>query len=458
MVETNIEAKPTTIHPALDFTSEHAYVGQIVRERRFQSLQIICDIRSILNFTDVNGEVSNVNLKCVNFKMEQRWSSEGIDGFLNGKEPIKPSQLFARLRKLFRGYIELSDERLYDFLTLWSIGTYFHWLFNAYPYVYVGGISGTGKTKLLTLCSLICFNSVSSGAISTASLFRLIQSTKCSVFLDESDALSNRFGAFEVRNLLLCGYKKGQRIYRAKRTDEGTFEAECFEVYSPKMLANIEGLEAVLSSRCIEIIMQRGSNRNITNREVIIDYPIWQQIRDTIYPFMMKNWKEVKRTYLDLQNDTVLQSRNWELWKPIMALAKFLGDVVLLEHIIDLAIEKAVESQLNTFELSELVLIETLLSIVDHDGFYKLKDIKCEMVKHLDDFEYLSFRHAGSLLRKLGFSKTKRIGSGYQYYLTVSKVTSLAQILVISEHSERSEHPGQQDTKTKQELVTEVVA
>jgi len=80
--------------------------------------------------------------------------------------------------------MELQDEKLYDFLTLWNIGTYFFPLFNSYPYVYVGGIKDSGKTKLLTLCSCIAFNSIFSGNMSQAVLYRLIQDARCCLFID----------------------------------------------------------------------------------------------------------------------------------------------------------------------------------------------------------------------------------------------------------------------------------
>ena len=450
------ETNSTRIHPALDFTAKHAYVGQRMHDRhshRSNSLFIISDSKSILDFTDTTREIRNISLQCADFKMKQRWSSEGIESFVNGAEPVEPTQLFTRIRELFRAYIELSDQRLYDFLALWSIGTYFHWLFNAYPYVYVGGISGSGKTKLLTLCSLICFNSMSSGAPTCASLFRLIQSTRCSVFLDESEVLSNRYTAADIRNLLLCGYKKGQPVYRIERTDEWDFEPGSFEIYSPKMLVNIEGLETVLGSRCIDIIMQRGSNRGITARSVEIDYPIWQQVRDMVYPFLMKNWKAVKQKYAELQNDNILQNRDWELWRPILSLAQFFDNTILFQSIRALAIEKAAETQYTTSELWEVVIVETLLSMVDHDDFYKLADIKLEMIGNLEDHEYLTSRHVGNLLKRLGFTQSRRVGSGYQYFLQVSRVKALARSLGVSEGSEHSECSGEQGT---QEIHTSV--
>jgi hypothetical protein len=440
--ESNIEANPTTIHPALDFSPQHAYIGQKMHSRKFPGrpiLYIVTDNRSIMEFREITSGIRNIRLQYIDFNMEQRWSWEGIDSFVNGSEPVGPFQLFTRIKELFKAYIELSDKRLYDFLALWSIGTYFYWLFNSYPYVYVGGISGSGKTKLLTLCSQICFNSVLTADVSSACLFRLIQGTKCSVFMDESEALSNWYGRSDLRSLLLSGYKKGQKVYRSRRIADGNFESESFEVYSPKMFVNIEGLEHVLGSRCINIIMQRGSSRKITAREAVIDYPIWQQIRDMIYPFLMKNWKAVRQAYNELENDTSLQNRDWELWKPILSLALFFDNTTLFQGIKALAVEKAAETQSVSSDLYEVVLVETLLSLVDNDGYYKLADIKREMVNNLEDHDYLSSRQIGNLLRRLGFTKTRRMGSGYQYLLQVSRVRELVQSLEISEGSEVSE-------------------
>jgi hypothetical protein len=447
------ETRPNIIHPALDFTNEHAYVGQKM-QRSFSYgsniLHIITDSRNIIGFRDVTDEIRNVRLRYIDFNMEQRWSWEGIDGFVNGAEPVEPAKLFVRIKEIFRAYIELCDQRLYDFLTLWSIGTYFYWLFNTYPYVYVGGISGSGKTKLLTLCSSICFNSISGADVSSACLFRLIQSSKCSVFIDESEVLSNIYSRSDFRALLLSGYKKGLKVYRNRRTADGNFEPESFELYSPKMLVNIEGLESVLGSRCINIIMQRGFNRKITAREVVIDYPIWQQIRDVIYPFLMKNWKAVRQAYNELENDTTLQNRDWELWKPILSIAHFFDSTTLFQDIKALAVEKAAESQSASSDLYEVVLVEALLSLVDNDGYYKVADIKREMVNNLEDHDYLSSRQIGNLLRRLGFIQSRRMGSGYQYFLQVSRVRTLAQSLGISEGSECSEGTGGQGTQNNQ--------
>jgi predicted RNA binding protein YcfA (HicA-like mRNA interferase family) len=167
----------------------------------------------------------------------------------------------------------------------------------------------------------------------------------------------------------------------------------------------------------------------------------------------MKNWKAVRQAYNELENDTTLQNRDWELWKPILSLAHFFDNTTLFQDIKALAIEQAAERQCTGSEIYEIVLVETLLSLVDNDGYYKLADIKHEMVENLEDNGYLSSRQIGNLLRRLGFTHSRRMGSGYQYFLQVSRVRTLAHNLGISVGSEGSECSGEQGTQTVHDSV-----
>lgn len=447
MSEPNLDGMSTErIHPALDFISDHAYVGQLLPCRepdgdQEKLLYLVRDDRAIIACVENILEENGLNVIFPSFSFELRWSLDGIRRFIEREEAVEPAQLFEIVKESLKTYIELPDERLYDFLALWIIGTYFFPLFNSYPYVYVGGIRESGKTKLLTLCHCIAFNSIFSGNMSTACVYRLVQDTRCSLFIDETEMLSTRYRASAFRNILLNGYKKGQRTYRNRRTPEGNFVPQSFEVYGPKMLANIEGLEDVLGSRCVTIIMKRGLNSEITNKEIDISDPLWQQVRDLFYPFLMKNWRDIRRIYSELQNDTSLLNRNWELWKPIFVLAKFFdhSNNGLYEEMKSLALEKTAESQRENSDSHEAVLVEVLLSVVDEDNFYKLSEIRVEMADRFDDGGWLSERYIGQLLRRLGFSNRRRVATGTEYFLRVSEVKDLAVRLGISVDSEVSE-------------------
>jgi hypothetical protein len=457
------ETQSDKIHPALDFIADHAYIGQVLpcgepdRDQK-NMLYLIRDDRVTIPCKEDTLEQNGISLLFTDFILEPRWSLDGIRKFIQGEEAVEPSRLFDKIKELFKTYIELPNGRLYDFLTLWSIGTYFFPLFNSYPYVYVGGIRESGKTKLLTLCQCIGFNSIFSGNMSTACVYRLIQNGRCSLFIDETEKLSTRYKAQEFRNILLSGYKKGQKTYRNRKTLEGNFVPEPFEVYGPKMLANIEGLEDVLKSRCITITMQRGLNGEVTNREVNISDSTWQQVRDMVYPFLMKNWKGIRQTYYELENDIGLLNRDWELWKPIITLAKFFNndDNGLYEKMKGLAVDKIAESQRDNLDSHEIILVEALLSAVDEDGFYKLSNIKKLMADRFDYGEWINERYVGKLLRRLGFTNKRRVGIGTEYFLSVSGVRDCARRLgvdVVSEVSECGEGTGEQGTQTVHDIV-----
>jgi len=438
------------IHPAIDFTENHAYVGQMVPESKTKrSLFLIRDDGKISLGTEF--ELQNIEFEqvCSRLELGKRWSYQSIIRFSKGEAPaIEKTQILSQVREQLSKYIELRDERLYDFLALWSIGTYFFPIFNSYPYVYVGGVSQSGKSKLLTLCSCICFNSILSATMSTAILYRIIQAGRCSLFIDEAGNLHDQNRAVDFRNLLYSGYRKGAKALRCSRNTDKNFVPDSFEVYGPKMLANIEGLEEVLESRCIEIIMRRGTS-SIASTEIDMKDPVWQQIRDMIYTFLMQNWKAIKKIYSEMENDAVLKLRDWENWKPILSLAKFFDKDILYPKVRALAIEKVTQKQNAGSELHEYVLLEVLLSIVNKDGFYSLANIKRRMADLYDSDAWLTERFIGRLLRRLGFCNSKRMGTGYEYFITLADVKDLAQGFELSEGSECSEGNTGQGNQTE---------
>lgn len=443
MSQVNFDMRRTNrIHPALDFTADHAYVGQLLPTgtSNDQELFLIRDDRRTIFCGSDNLQEYHISLDSVNFTLKPRWSLGGLEDYLNGEEAADPNSLLEQVEELFRTYVDLPDERLYKFLPLWTIGTYFFPLFNSYPYVYVGGIRESGKTKLLTLCHCLAFNSIFSGNMTTPCIYRLIQNGRCSLFIDETEVLSSRYRARAFRNILLNGYKTGQLTYRNRQTSEGRYVPESYEVYGPKMLANIEGLESVLESRCITIIMRRSLSSDIVQRDVDINAPVWQEIRDLIYPFLLENWRTVREIYSELESVEGLYGRDWELWKPILTLAEFFrAENGLFDEMRAFALEKVEEAAMEDSVGPETVLVQVLLSLVEEDGYYQLSRIRVQMAR-IYGFQYwLNERYVGSLLRRLGFSRNRRVAAGFEYFLTVSDVQDCARRLGISEVSEGSE-------------------
>ena len=452
-----------TVHPAIDVVDGTGYVG----------VNLPCEVRDVEGKVDVREFhflIGSKAEKIVCYKEElgklkfrlkhsvvrlpNRWSLSSVKAWLNREAEVSPEELYTSIKTSFENYIEFEDSTVYDFLTLWTIGTYFFHCFNAYPYLYIGGMKQVGKTKLLTLLSLLCHNAIFSNNISTASAFRLIQSARCTLLMDETEKLINPEREIDFRNMLFAGYKRGALVYR---THKDTLKPEPFEVYSPKAIANIRGIEDVLQDRCISVILKRGKNLDIVNREIPLESEVWQQIRDMLYIFYLSSFNEfTEHTELSHLGDRHgLKQRELELWKPILTLAYFFDKYIkisdkessslsekqcavssLFQRIYEFALRKAKEKEVeNKTETLDFLLVQTLLSIVKEDAYYKVKEIREAMAENFDEPQkWLSSRWIGNALRRLGFTEKRRMKS-YEYFLSLEKVKDLAERLGISESS-----------------------
>lgn len=143
----------------------------------------------------------------------------------------------------------------------------------------------------------------------------------------------------------------------------------------------------------------------------------------------------------------LIASRELELWLPIFALAAFVDNYSvlskcslptlgsldsprsLLHQIATLACDKARQRQIeNLTETWETILVQTLVDVVKSDDWYRVKDIKDEMARRFDEEEKrLNTQWVGYALRRLGFKEKRRLGTGYEYRLTVADVEDLAE-------------------------------
>jgi len=481
-VQPHFEGLTVKIHPAIGTIGDRAYVSTILPCTVTKKSKTEAELEAPTEEQEMPFLITSLREKILADRkvlakqgwklsyrqcmLENRWSLKFIEAYLSGAT-VDPSKVYDTVNKAWRKYLEL-DEPYYDLLSLWIIGTYFFHLFNTYPYIYFGGIKRSGKTKALTLASVLSFNAIFSGNVSTSSIFRLIQSGRCTFLIDETEKLANPDRAQDFRGLLLCGYKKGSLIYRTEKTRREQHIPEAFEIFSPKMLANIQGLEDVLEDRCIPITMKRGRNRQIINREVEINDPYWQELRDQLYILFLTHWEQVLECYQKLSElgehnelsevtETIvsekigLSGREFELWKPLLALASFFDQYVsvtslgsshsLYSLILDMAKRKTEEKNIESMtETGDYILAQALLSTVDMDGYYKVKDLRDWMARQFDEEQkWLNTKWVGNALKRLGFVNKRRVGTGYEYFLTVKTVKDMAERMGIEKQVQEEE-------------------
>src|SRR5208283_1077476 len=74
----------------------------------------------------------------------QRYSQHVITEFLEGTRHGDLAGTYNLIKRVYQGYLDFSDPKTFDYLTAWTIGTYFFPLFNYYPYLHFTGTKEVG--------------------------------------------------------------------------------------------------------------------------------------------------------------------------------------------------------------------------------------------------------------------------------------------------------------------------
>jgi hypothetical protein len=293
---------------------------------------------------------------------DPRWSYPSREAFLEGKITKQNVHLtYVRITGEYMKYVEYHHPATYSFLALWVIGTYFFPLFKAYPYIYFGGDKESGKTKSLTVTQQMAFNAVQSGNISQSSLYRIVEGQRATLLIDEAEILKRAPKAgvedrgAELRQLLQASYKPGNPVLRTEKNANEQFTIVKFDAYSPKMLASISGLDDVLESRVIPIRMLKTMDLAKKDLMVKPEDPVFQEIRDELYCIAMTRCQEIKLHYA---NEVIppegVHARNWEMWQPILALARMVaheaGSPDIYDRMVELARIKTNEKLSNNLD------------------------------------------------------------------------------------------------------------
>ena len=474
--------KRTVIHPALNIDKEKVLLSQFMiyldGETEKEYLTLIGSDKKFCIIKEEEDFTKN-NYKPLYFpnKLDNRWSPDSIKHFLNGSCPVVTMKdTFETVKAEIKEYIDLPDDRMYDFMACWIIGTYFHPMFNSFPYVYLNAMKRSGKTKLLTLAYCMAFNAKFTLSLTPATLFRLVQGNRCTIVMDEEEKLNDK-DKIEYRSLLLGGYKKGMKVPRAQEGKKKSFEVNEYEVYSPKIMANISGIEDVLEDRCITLILLRTLSVGLANREIDINDEKWQMVRDKLYVNLMVNYNAVIRSYgllsdhfssvgsvgcegsvgtmgvrgLLINNDMsiihespthptlttlgklkTIRARDLELWMPILAIGMTVDDTIF-NNLVDFALKNIAEKETESVtESNDSVLIESLIDIVKDDDYISTRDLIDKIANYLDiDIKdknngWLNGVWLGRAMKRLGFVNKRRVARGVEYRLAPESVKNIA--------------------------------
>jgi hypothetical protein len=315
------------LSPAQGFRRELAIVTVSLRERTKNNrlnvqpylITSTREMRRLTNEQILKVEDQEIALRVMPEGSEflMRWRYSDIQKFLNG-ETTPPGEIFDRVHRLFTTHVDFGSSVESQVLALWTIGTYFYTMFPAYPYVALNGPKNSGKSTVLRVLQPIAFNMITTSDPTGPAMFRLIHYASCTVGIDEAERYHNPRdpGMQQIRQLLNSGYKQGMPAIRLIGED---MKPQAFDVYSPKILAAIAGLEDILASRCITVPMRRA------DRQMPLLRPDFDgaEIRHLLYTLALTHFQAIYRNYFERPELHTLHNRSGELWSPLVALAAF---------------------------------------------------------------------------------------------------------------------------------------
>lgn len=165
--------------------------------------------------------------------------------------------LVQELKDFFNKYFEAPEfsQNLFPYLVL------FYWVYDKFPfipYIHFMGRTGTGKSTAMEVVGSVCYKPIdASGAITLASIFRIVNEWKGTLLIDEFNPGGE--GYQEMLSLLKSGVSD-RLVLRVE--GERKRKVEAYVVKSPKLFTSEKPInDAGLRSRVIEVKMERNKNQ-----------------------------------------------------------------------------------------------------------------------------------------------------------------------------------------------------
>ena len=167
--------------------------------------------------------------------------------------------LVAEIREFIHRYVDISP-LFEEIMSYYVLFTWVYDAFNELPYLRLRGDTGTGKTRFLLTAGALCYKPIyASGASTVSPLFRILDSVRGTLIIDEGDFRFSDEKA-EIVKILNNGNARGFPVLRSESVNGREFSPRAYAVFGPKLVST-RGFfqDRALESRCIT--EETGSQR-----------------------------------------------------------------------------------------------------------------------------------------------------------------------------------------------------
>lgn len=277
-------------------------------------------------------------LKNEPFNAQNRWCGKNVMSWLKGERELytDTKQSFLDIYNTIKEYAKLSRKTYRGLVALYVMGSYFYEGFPSFPYLHLHGEKGSGKTTLAKVIAALSFNGDFQVNPTLASLARGTEELKGLVVIDEAEKQSQREqGRSDLGQILNAGYQRGAKR-KVCDMDNGN-KIVAFDLYCPKVICNIFGLNDTTKNRCITVKMQKIEKANLNKQDPEKSESI-REISRRMYDILMSKSKDLlacfdevnkmdKFSYLETNIDHPalrVFGRERELYLPLISIARLI--------------------------------------------------------------------------------------------------------------------------------------
>lgn len=238
--------------------------------------------------------------------------------------PVNGAELVVELENVFSRYVVLPDHAE-TALSLWTLASYLPYKADgkikyAPRVMIISPTRGCGKSVLLSLLSYVCERPLTTGNISSAALYRIIESNKpLTPLIDEFD--SHAKGSADMANILNNGFMRGYPVIKC--SDSKGFAPEIYDCFTPVAVAGISkrSFEPTTIDRSIIIPMRR--KRLYEHIETLPDEDIFCELRQKCAKFMQSFDPCIIK---DIKSNIALHNRRLDVWGLLLGIAKTISE------------------------------------------------------------------------------------------------------------------------------------
>src|SRR5438874_6203937 len=346
--------------------------------------------------------------------------------------PSEPSE-YASEQELVEGikdfihrYVDISPlfERIASYYVLF---TWVYDAFNELPYLRLRGDTGSGKTRFLLTVGSLCYKPIfASGASTVSPLFRILDSMRGTLIVDEGDF---RFSdeKVELVKILNNGNGRGFPVLRSESVYGREFSPRAYSVFGPKLIATRGYFQdRALESRCLT--EETGGRKLRDDIPINLTGDYKREALELRNKLLMFRFRSFGKRHIDpTLVDRSIEPRLAQIFVPLLSVIEDAGARQALREVAREYHKELVADRGMDIEAQVLEIIQELQRVSDGGGI-SIKEIASRFIEqHGEDFERKVTPHwIGRIVRrKLGLKTEKRHGS---YVIASSEGPKLARL------------------------------